>query len=144
MIPILSAMQGHPELPGLWEKHADAIMRELGLTPTVHEPCLYSGVIDGKHIIFMHQVDDFAIGAPDAHTADLLLNMLDDKLTIPIKRQGHLDMYNGINILQTRHYIRLTCTSFIDKINEKYLSMWMKHMYVSSTRPTPFPTELAW
>jgi hypothetical protein len=28
VIPILSAMQGHPESPRLWEKHADAILRE--------------------------------------------------------------------------------------------------------------------
>jgi hypothetical protein len=144
MIPILSAMQGHPESPRLWEKHADAILRELGLTPTIHEPCLYSGVINGKRIIFMRQVDDFAIAAPDAHTADVLLDMLDDKLSIPIKRQGHLDMYNGVDILQTRHYIRLSCTSFIDKISEKYLSTWMKHMYALSTRPTPFPTDSTW
>jgi hypothetical protein len=26
VIPILSAMQGHPESPWLWEKHADAIL----------------------------------------------------------------------------------------------------------------------
>jgi len=30
-IPVLSAMQGHPESPRLWEKHADAILRELGV-----------------------------------------------------------------------------------------------------------------
>jgi hypothetical protein len=104
MIPILLAIQGHPELPRLWEKHADAILCELGLTPNVHEPCLYSGVINGNHVIFMQQVDNFAISAPDAHTADVLLDMLDNRLTIPIKRQGRLDMYNGIDILQTRHY----------------------------------------
>ncbi len=46
--PILSAMQGHPESLCLWEKHADAILRKIGLIPTVHEPCLYSGTIDGK------------------------------------------------------------------------------------------------
>ena len=71
------------------------------------------------------RIDDFAIGAPDAHMADVLLDMLDDHLTIPIKRQGHLDMYNGVDILQTRHYVRLSCTSFIDKISEKYLATWM-------------------
>ncbi len=92
----------------------------------------------------MRQVTNFAIGAPNAHTAYILLDMLDDKLTTPIKRQGHLDMYNGIDILQTRHYIFLTCMSLIDKISEKYLSTWMKHMYASSTWPTPFPTDLAW
>ena len=48
VIPILTAMQGHPESPRLWEKHADAILRELGVTPTVHKPCLYSSNIDGK------------------------------------------------------------------------------------------------
>jgi hypothetical protein len=35
MIPILSAMQGHQESPRLWEKHADKILREIGLTPMV-------------------------------------------------------------------------------------------------------------
>jgi hypothetical protein len=105
MIPILLAMQGHPESPRLWEKHADAIVHELRLTPTIHEPCLYSGVINDIRVIFMRQVDGFAIGAPNAHMADVILDMLDDCLTIPIKRQDHIDMYNGIDILQTRYYV---------------------------------------
>jgi hypothetical protein len=83
----------------------------------------------------MRQVDDFAIAAPDSHTADLLLDMLDDKLSIPIKRQGLLDMYNGIDVLQSRHYVKISCTSFIDKICEKYQATWMKHLYAPSARP---------
>ncbi len=47
LIPILSAMQGRPESLRLWEKHTNAILRELGLTPTIHKPCLYSGIITG-------------------------------------------------------------------------------------------------
>ena len=43
IIPINLAMQGHPKSPRLWEKHADGILRDIGLRPTVHEPCLYSG-----------------------------------------------------------------------------------------------------
>jgi hypothetical protein len=123
---------------------ADAILHELGLTPTIHEPCLYSGVINGNRVIFMQQVDNFAIGAPNAHMADVFLDLLDKCLTIPIKRQGHLDMYNGIDILQMGHYVQLSCTTLINKICEKYLATWMKHMYASSTRPTPFPTDSVW
>jgi hypothetical protein len=93
VIPILLAMQGHPESPRLWEKHADAILWECGLVPTVHEPCLYSGRIEDKRVIFMHQVDDFAVAASDEHTASILFDMIDDKLTIRMKRQGFLDMY---------------------------------------------------
>jgi hypothetical protein len=73
----------------------------------------------------MQHVDDFAIAAPDAHTADILMDMLDDKLQIPIKCQGHLDMYNGVDVHQTRDYIKLTCTTFIDKISRKYLATWL-------------------
>ncbi len=137
VIPIMSAMQGHPESPQLWEKHADAILQKLGLTPMVHEPCLYMSTINKNSVIFMRQVDDFAIAAPDALTADILMDMLlDNKLTIPIKHQGHLDMYNGVDVHQTRDYIQLTCTTLINKISEKYLVTWMKHMYASSTHPT--------
>ncbi len=85
VIPILSAMQGHPESPRLWEKHTDAILRECGLVPTAHEPCLYLGQIEDKRIIFMHQVDDFAVAAPDERTASILFDMIDDKLMIPMK-----------------------------------------------------------
>jgi hypothetical protein len=53
VVPILSAMQGLPESPQFWEKHANAILRDLGLTPTVHKPCLYSGIIAGQCIVFM-------------------------------------------------------------------------------------------
>jgi hypothetical protein len=36
VIPILLAMQGHPESPWLWEKHADQILCKLGMHPTTH------------------------------------------------------------------------------------------------------------
>jgi len=70
-------MQGHPESPRLREKHADAILRECGLIPTVHESCLYSGVINGQRVIFKWQVDDFAIAAPNEHTANVLFDMIE-------------------------------------------------------------------
>jgi hypothetical protein len=53
-------------------------------------------------------------------------------------------MYNGVDVHQTRDYIKLTCTTFIDKISEKYLATWMKHMYASSSHPTPFPSDANW
>ena len=53
VIPMLSAMQGHPESLRLWEKHADEIFWEFRLAPTVHETCLYSGTINGQRVLFM-------------------------------------------------------------------------------------------
>ena len=42
-------------------------------------------IINGQCVLFMQKVDDFAIAAPGARTANLLLGMIDNKLTIPVK-----------------------------------------------------------
>jgi hypothetical protein len=144
VIPVLSIMQGHPESLRLWEKHADALLQELGLMPTTHKPCLYSGLIDGKRVIFMRQVDDFAIAAPDKWTANILLDMLDDKLTMPTKRQGLLDMFNGINIIQTRYFIKIDCHTYVNKMCTKYLATWLSKVPLSKNFRTPLPLDADW
>jgi hypothetical protein len=144
VIPILSTMQGHLESPRLWEKHADKILREIGLTPTVHKPCLYLGSINGQRILFMRQVDNFAIAAPDEYTLEILMDLIDDKLCIPIKRQGYLDMYNGVDILQTKHYIKLSVKTFINKVFKSHIATWMKMCYPMPSRLTPLPSDQTW
>jgi len=137
-------MQGHPESPRLWEKHADAILQDLGLTPTIHEPCLYSGMIAGQRVIFMRQVDDFAIAAPDEHTANILLDMIDDHLKIPLKRQGLVDMFNGIDVSQTCNYIKISCHTYIEKFCKKYLGTWLNKVQLTENCPTPLLTDATW
>jgi hypothetical protein len=144
VIPVLSAMQGHLESPRLWEKHAVSILRDIELNPTVHKPCLYSSVINGNHVLLKQQVDDFAIAAPDKHTANILLNLIDKELLIPIKRQGYLDMYNGIDVQQTHDYIKISSSTFIKKISEKYLSTWMNNFTTTADWPTPLPSDPNW
>jgi hypothetical protein len=132
MIPVLSAMQGHRESPRLWEKHADKILQEIGLTPTVHEPCLYSGTFNDQRVLFLRQVDDLTIAALDAKTSDLVTDLIGEKLSIPIKHQGYLDMYNGVDVYQTRDYIKINVKTFVDKAFAKHILTWMKTSY-----PTP-------
>jgi len=74
-------------------------------------------------------------------TANILLDEIDDHLTIPVKRQGYLDMYNGIDVRQTRHYIKLSVRSFIDKVFEKHLTTWMKSTYPLGAHSTPLPSD---
>ncbi len=100
VIPVKTAMQGHPELPQLWERHIDRIQRELGLTPTTHEPCLYSGLIYGQRVLFMRQVDDFAVAAPSKSIVNILFDMIDYRLTFLLKRMGLVTLFNGLDIIQ--------------------------------------------
>ena len=65
VIPVLRNMQGHPEAPRLWSQHIHRILQnDLNMTPTTHEPCLYSGMQNSHRIFLVRQVDDFAVSAP--------------------------------------------------------------------------------
>jgi hypothetical protein len=61
-----------------------------------------------------------------------------------MKRQGYLDMYNGVDIVQTRDYIKICSSMFIEKITEKYLNTWMTNYNTPAIRPTPLPPDPAW
>jgi hypothetical protein len=97
-----------------------------------------------KRVILKRHVDDFAIAIPDECTANILLDLIDDELSIPMKRQGYLDMYNGIDVMQTRDYIKISTTTFLNKITEKYLSTWMQNFTTTEDRPTPLPSDATW
>jgi hypothetical protein len=89
-------------------------------------------------------VDDFAIAAPDEKTADILLDLLNNQLSIPLKRQGLLDMFNGVDVVQTRDYTKIDCHTYIDKFCVKYLESWLGKVPLTKNRPTPLPTDATW
>ena len=70
--------------------------------------------------------------------------MIDDELVIPMKQQGYLDMYNGVDMIQTPDYIKILSKSFIDKICEKYLISWMQNFTSTDDHPTSLPTNPTW
>jgi hypothetical protein len=63
--------------------------------------------------------------------------MLDNKLTIPLKCMGLLDLYNGLDVIQTRDYIKINCSTYIEQISEKHLASWMHNFVVPTGWPTP-------
>ncbi len=67
-----------------------------------------------------------------------------DQLTIPLKRQSLLDMVNGVDVVQTQDYIKISCQTYINKFCEKYLNTWLGKIPLSEKRPTPLPTDPTW
>jgi hypothetical protein len=102
------------------------------------------GIIEGKHVIFKQQVDDFTIAVPAEHTAKILFDRIDDELQIPMKHQGYLDMYTGVDVMQTKSYIKISCELFIEKICDKYLISWMQNFTSTDNCPTPLPMDPLW
>lgn len=104
----------------------------------MHEPCLYSGLVDGNRVLLLRQVDDFAVAAKSESIANHVFDLLDTHLTIPLKRLGLLTLFNSLDIEQLRYFIKISCKTYIEQICEKYLETWMRN-HVISNQPTPLP-----
>jgi len=116
VLPVNQALQGHPESPRLWANHIHNILATLNFKSCPHEPCLYTGTFNGCRIIFLRQVDDFAIASPTPELASSFLDELDKHLKQKLKRQGLLTNFNGLDVHQTSLYTKISCTTYLKKI----------------------------
>ena len=140
VLPVFKALQGHPEAPRAWATKIDEILqKQLKLKPTTHEPCLYHGYHKGKEILFLRQVDDFAVAAETSELATEVIDTIDKYMTIKIKDLGRLTRYNGVDVIQARNYIKINNPTYITKIVNEHA--WMIEGPPLSTLPTPMKDD---
>ena len=118
VIPIRKNLQGHPEGPRLWNKYIDKLLTEkMHFKPTTHEPCLYhKRDANGNLILILRQVDDFLIAGPTLDDCQQIRNQIAGMMTNAMNDLGVIKRFNGVDIDQTRDYIKLSCETYIDKI----------------------------
>jgi len=115
VIPLGHALQGHPEAGELWERMIVGILQtEFDFKATTHERNLYRAEIKGEVVFICRQVDDFAIASDSTAVADHIISVIDKHVSTTNK--GISTKYNGLDVLQTRNFIKLHCESYIDKI----------------------------
>ena len=71
---------------------------------------------NGEKVYFLRQVDDFAISARTEAIANEVINKINSKLSIDIKPLGIINRFNGVDIQQSRHFIKLYNKTYIRKI----------------------------
>jgi hypothetical protein len=142
VVRVNNAIQGHPESPRLWEKLIDKILRKIGLRPTTHEPCLYQGHYNNQYTLFMHQVDNFAIATETENTALDIIREINKHLRLPLHILGTITRYNGMDIDQTRRYVKIHCARYINKLAQGY--SWLQDINTNDSRPIPFCSNNAY
>ena len=141
VLQVKGALQGHPESARLWAKLIDKIIQNLGLQPTTHEPCLYSTDDynnTGKRVLFLRQVDDFAIACEDTQTAKDIIKAINDKMTIDVKELGMMSRFNGVDVQQSKHFVKLFNSTYIEKIMTRH--EWI-HQEPIANVPTPMHAD---
>jgi hypothetical protein len=86
----------------------------------------------------MRQVNDFAAAVPTEQIANCVFDMLDNRLTFPMKRMGLISLFNGLHIAQTADFVKILCSTYLNKVLQKHLSSWL-----SDHDPPSWPTPLS-
>ena len=120
VLPVNQAMQGHPESPRLWETHANKILRSLDFHNTTHERNIYSATIDNKKVLLLRQVDDFAIACTDKEICERVITKIGKRLKVPLHQLGIVTRFNGVDVLQTKQYVKISSESFLNKVLDNH------------------------
>ena len=138
-LPALHALQGHPESPRLWEEHINAILIDkLQLRNTTHERNIYIGSYCNHRILVLRQVDDLAVAAPTVEIAQEFISLIGKY--VHLEGNSVLMKFNGLEVEQTRDYIRLHCTTYISTLLQKY--SWDTPSLDESSVKEPIPSTM--
>jgi len=122
VLPVLRALQGHPETARLWEEHISATLNDIGFKNTRHEKNIYTGQFCGKKVLLARQLNDFALGCHQESTAKSVysnigaMRALHNEAEAPSEYLGLIDSFDGYDVLQTRDYIKLSAESYIRRL----------------------------
>jgi hypothetical protein len=134
VLKVNEALQGHPEAPRLWHKHTDKNLKDkLGFTATTHETCIYQNKVDGDLVILLCQVDDFSIASTNPAHREKIRHDIEARMQNPLHDLGIIKRFNGIDILQARDFVKISCKTYIDKIVSHH--GWQDE--VASSQPIP-------
>ncbi|KAG7359997.1 reverse transcriptase RNA-dependent DNA polymerase [Nitzschia inconspicua] len=149
VLPVLHALQGHPESGRLWETYINKILSlpELSFRSTTHDRTIYSGVFEGEPILLLRQVDDFALACRRESTAKAVYDFIGKALQQPNEAQppftylGLLSDYNGVDVHQTADYIELTSAGYIDRLLRSHGWDTPSPHESSDDRSAPLPVD---
>ena len=87
--------------------------------------------------MLLRQVDDFAVSAQDEATCSAIIKEIGKYLQVPLNDLGLIKKFNGVNILQSRHYIKVSCEDYLTKILETHA--WTNLM--AANLPVPMRSD---
>ena len=80
-------------------------------------------------------MDDFAVASADDDINKAVINAMDKEFKIKIEDLGRLTRYNGVDVDQTRDYIKLHNTTYFNKLMEGH--PWVANDTTISNTPIP-------
>ena len=123
-LPVLRALQGHPESGKLWERHINNILLgpALDFMHTTHDRTIYQTTFNGNKVLLLSMVDDLLIQCEHEDTAKAIYKLIGLALQLenedkpPFAYLGQCVDFNGVDIEQSNTHIMISCQSYIDRM----------------------------
>jgi hypothetical protein len=91
-------------------------------------------------ILILRQVDDFAISGSSPAECNKVRQTIQNQMTNELHDLGIIKRFNGLDIHQTRDYLKISCETYIDKI-VKHHGWENEH---AANRPVPMRNDAAY
>jgi hypothetical protein len=114
-VPLLKAMQGHPEAGNWWSKHFDAsCAAPLGLIPAFTKPNMYRryDTLCSNPTLMLLQVDNNLCGASATSDRDAVLDGIASRVTF-VCSKALTTLFYATDIEQCAQYIKVYASSYI-------------------------------
>jgi hypothetical protein len=101
LVMLRKCIYGLKQSPHNWNKLLDAILIKIGFTPTITDPCIYSGIIDGLQTYVLIYVDDILIASSKQAVVNEIKSQLASNFII--SDLGPARFFLGYQIERNRH-----------------------------------------
>jgi hypothetical protein len=120
-VPFLKNLQGHPEGPRLWDIRFHVVLIVLTFKNTIHAPYLYHGIFNYEFVILLRMANDFSIACKIEETYSKICDLLDKNWQVPMSRYGMMNLFNGIDISQSRTHVSISSKTYLDTVFKNYV-----------------------
>ena len=108
----------------------------------------YTANFKGDQVYLLHHIDDFALACTNQELADRIYKIIGQKSLLPnedkpppFAKMGLINDFNGIDVLQTDLYIKISCATYINQLftthgwkEDKRVKMLLKTIAPISTK----------
>ena len=122
VLPVLCALQGHPESGKLWEQQINNILMSptFNFKHTTHDRTIYQTTFKGSKVLLLRMVDDLLIQCEHKETACEIYTKIGLALQLknedepPFAYLGRCVNFNGVDTEQSNTHIMILCQNYID------------------------------
>ena len=119
IVELDKCLYGLPQASNRFREHSDGVLRGLGFTPTISDPCVYVMYKNGGKVYALIHVDDIGLIGT---TVDLLTDVKKGLSSTYTLKETDMSNYLGMHIIRDRpnRTITLLQTGYIDSLLVKY------------------------